>query len=549
MDARESNSPLGLPLFRAVWLASLASNFGGLIQSVGASWMMTSLSGSPQMIALVQASTSLPIMLLSLWAGAVADNLDRRKVMLGAQFFMLAVSLALAIGGWAGLLTPWLLLAFTFLIGCGTAINGPAWQASVGDMVPRAMLPSAVAFNSMGFNVARSLGPAIGGAIVAVAGAAAAFLVNAFSYVGLIAVLARWKPDRPPALLPRERILFAMAAGVRYVRLSPSIRTVLIRAALFGFAASAVPALMPLVARDIVRGGPLTYGLLLGGFGLGAVAGALGSQWLRARLSTEGLIRLAAPALAIGAAAIAATSWLALTLVALALCGAGWVVALSTFNVSVQMASPRWVVARALSLYQMAAFGGLACGSWVFGMIAGARGVETALLAAGGIQLLSVAAGFVWRLPAISQLNLDPSDRWREPETAVPVEPRSGPIVVTIEHRVAERNVTAFLAAMTERRRIRRRDGARHWALMRDLGDPELWIERYQVPTWLDYVRHNHRRTQADDANSEALRLLRVEGTVPVVHRHIERQTGSLPRTRGPDPRELHQVTDPTGSS
>ncbi|MDP5278904.1 MFS transporter [Sphingomonas sp. DG1-23] len=547
--SHEPRSPFDLPLFRTVWIASLASNFGGLIQSVGASWMMTSLSGSPQMIALVQASVSLPIMLLSLWAGAVADNLDRRRVMLAAQCFMLLVSALLAAGSWAGILTPWLLLAFTFLIGCGTAINGPAWQASVGDMVPRALLPSAVALNSMGFNVARSLGPAIGGAIVAVAGAAAAFLANAVSYVGLIAVLARWRPDLPPARLPRERILVAMAAGIRYVRLSPPIRTVLIRAALFGFAASAVPALMPLVARDIIRGGPLTYGLLLGAFGVGAVAGALGSQWLRRRFSTEGLVRLAAPALASGAATTAATDWLALTLLALALCGAGWVVALSTFNVSVQMASPRWVVARALSLYQMAAFGGLAGGSWVFGMVAGGHGVATALLAAAGVQLLSVAAGLLWRLPAVSQLNMDPRDSWREPETAVPVEPRSGPIVITIEHRIAEANVPAFLAAMNERRRIRRRDGARHWALLRDLGDPELWIERYHVPTWLDYVRHNHRRTHADDANSEALRALRIDGAEPVVHRRIERQTSSLPQSRAPDPRELNQVTDPTGSS
>ncbi len=223
----------------------MASNFGGLIQSVGASWMMTSLAASPQMIALVQASTTLPIMLLSLWAGAVADNLDRRRVMLAAQGFMLFVSIVLAVCAWAGWLSPWLLLSFTFLIGCGTAINGPAWQASVGDMVPRSVLPSAVALNSMGFNIARSVGPALGGAIVAIAGAAAAFLTNALSYIGLIAVLARWKPDYAPRLLPRETLGLAMAAGVRYVRMSPSLRTVLIRAALFGIAASAVPAMMP----------------------------------------------------------------------------------------------------------------------------------------------------------------------------------------------------------------------------------------------------------------------------------------------------------------
>ncbi len=340
-----------------------------------------------------------------------------------------------------------------------------------------------------------------------------------------------------------------MSAGVRYVALSPPIRTVLARAALFGFAASAVPAMMPLVARDIVGGGPLTFGLLLGAFGLGAVGGAFGSGWLRSRLSIEGLVRLASLGLAIGAAAAAATEWLGLTLVALALCGAGWVLALSTFNVSVQMASPRWVVARALALYQMAAFGGMAGGSWVFGIIASGHGVEAALIAAACIQLLSVVAGLVWYLPAISQLNLDPRDSWQEPQTAIPVEARSGPIVITIEHRIAEENVAAFLAVMSERRRIRMRDGARHWALLRDLGDPQLWIERYHVSTWLDYVRHNRRRTHADEANSEALRRLRIDEAEPVVHRRIERQTGSLPRFRGPDARELDPITDPTRSN
>jgi MFS family permease len=544
-----SRSPLALPIFRAVWLASMASNFGGLIQSVGASWMMTSLTASPQMIALVQASTSLPIMLLSLWAGAVADNLDRRKVMLAAQLFMLVVSVTLAVGAWSGILTPWLLLIFTFLIGCGTAVNGPAWQASVGDMVPRSALPSAVALNSMGFNIARSVGPAIGGVIVAAAGAAAAFLTNAVSYIGLIVVLARWRPDLPPRRLPRERLGVAMTAGVRYVAMSPSIRVVLLRAALFGIAAAAVPAMMPLVARDIVAGGPLTYGLLLGAFGVGAVGGAFASARLRRRFSTEWIVRGASIALAAGAALTAATGFLPLTLVALAIAGAGWVLALSTFNVSVQMASPRWVVARALALYQMAAFGGMATGSWMFGLIADHHGPEIALCAAACFQLVGVVAGLWWPVPGISDANLDPQDRWREPQTAVPVEPRSGPIVVTIEHRIAEADIAAFLSAMGERRRIRRRDGARHWTLLRDLEDPQLWVERYHVPTWLDYVRHNQRRTQADAANSEALRRLHIDGADPVVHRRIERQTGSLPNSREPDGRQLEAMTDPTRSS
>ncbi|KQN00325.1 MFS transporter [Sphingomonas sp. Leaf25] len=541
--------PLSIPIFRAIWIASMASNFGGLIQSVGASWMMTSLASSPQMIALVQASTTLPIMFFSLWAGAVADNLDRRRVMLAAQGFMLAVSVLLAVCAWQGVLTPWLLLTFTFLIGCGTAINGPAWQASVGDMVPRSVLPSAVALNSMGFNIARSLGPAIGGAIVAAAGAAAAFLTNALSYIGLIVVLARWRPTRAPRLLPRERLGLAMAAGVRYVRMSPSIRTVLIRAALFGLAASAVPAMMPLIARDLVTGGPLTYGALLGAFGVGAVGGALGSVRLRRRWSTERIVRAAASALAAGAVVAGVSTILPLTLAALVVAGAGWVAALSTFNVTVQMAAPRWVVARALSLYQMAAFGGMAAGSWLFGSVADTHGVTLALAAAGAVQMLSVVLGLRLPLPDIETANLDPRG-WETPDTQVPVEPRSGPVVVTIDYRIRPADIVAFLGVMAERRRIRRRDGAHHWALLRDLNDPELWIERYHVSTWLDYIRHNQRRTQADDANSEALRALHQGEAPPRVHRMIERQTGSLPVARLEGSREMADaLTDPTRSN
>ncbi len=543
-------SPFSIPIFRAIWLASLVSNFGGLIQSVGASWTMTSMGASPEMIALVQTSVSLPIMLLSLVAGAVADNLDRRKVMLTAQGFMLVASLALSLTAWSGGLSPWLLLSLTFLIGCGTAMNSPAWQASVGDMVPRASLPSAVALNSMGFNIARSVGPALGGAIVAFGGAAAAFLLNALSYLGMIGVLARWKPDVPPRILPRERLVVAMGAGLRYVALSPHIVRVIFRVALFGVAASAVPAMMPLVARDVIHGGAIIYGVLLGFFGLGAVGGALFSRWLRQRLSVEAVVRVASLAVAAGAATTGVSPFLPVTLLALAVAGAGWVIALSTFNVSVQLASPRWVVARTLAIYQTVAFGALAGGSWLCGVLAGDHGPVFALHVAAGLQFVGIIVGLFLPLADMQEANLDLADRWREPETNVPIEPRSGPIVITIEHRVALENVPAFLEAMNERRRIRRRDGARGWTLLRDLGDPHLWVERYHVPTWLDYVRHNQRRTLADTPNSEDLRALRIDDDEPVVRRMIERQTGFLPFGRSQGPQELAgALTDPTRSS
>jgi MFS family permease len=534
-------SPFSIPTFRSIWIASLASNFGGLIQSVGAAWMMTSLSASPLLIALVPAATTLPIMLLSLWAGAVADNLDRRRVMIACQCAMLVTSAALAATAWAGLMTPWLLLAFTFLIGCATAVNGPAWQASVGDMVPRAALPSAVALNSMGFNLARSLGPAIGGIIVAAAGAAAAFLANAVSYVGLLAVLARWRPNLPPKLLPRERLGVAMLSGIGYAAASPNIKLVLMRAGAFGLGASAVSALMPLVARDLLGGGALTFGITSGAFGLGAVAGALASRRLRARASNEAIVRSAALAMAVGTAITGSSGWIALAMFGYTIAGAGWVLALSTFNVSVQMSAPRWVVARAVALYQMVAFGGMAAGAWLFGWVAEHQGVVAGLYAAAAAQFVAAMLGLMRPLPQIGDDNLDPRGDWQEPATAVPVEPRSGPIVVTIEYRIPAGSVVPFLTAMSERRRIRRRDGAHGWQLLRDLGEPDLWVERYHVSTWLDYVRHNQRRTVADIANSEAVIALHDSPDPPVVHRRIERQTASLPIGRAPDAREIGQ--------
>ncbi|KFG89743.1 ABC transporter permease [Sphingobium herbicidovorans NBRC 16415] len=549
-DSPPAQSPFAIPIFRAVWFASLASNFGGLIQSVGAAWMMTSLSASPQLVALVPASTTLPIMLLSLWAGAVADNIDRRLVMLACQLFMLVVSALLALFAWEGLLTPWSLLAFTFLVGCATAINLPAWQASVGDMVSRSQLPSAVALNSMGFNLARSVGPALGGVIVAAAGAAAAFLTNALSYIGLSIVLLRWRPERAPQLLPRERLGVAMRAGLRYVSMSPKIQLVLLRGAAFGIGASAVSALMPLVARDILGGDALTFGLLSGAFGIGAVLGALSSGRLRQRYSIETIVRSAALALALGTAIAASTGWLAVALAGLMLCGAGWVIALSTFNVSVQMSAPRWVLARAVALYQMMTFGGMALGAWLFGWLAEHYGVATSLHIAAGTQIAAAAIGLLRPLSETGDENLDLLNRWQEPQTAVPIEPRSGPVVVTIEYRIPSGSVVPFLAAMSERRRIRRRDGAHGWSLLRDLADPELWIERYHVSTWLDYVRHNSRRTIADLANWDALAALHHGSDPPVVHRMLERQTGSLPIGRMPDVREMGDpMTDPTRSS
>ncbi len=540
-------SPLRYPVFRAVWGASTLSNVGAVIQSVGASWMMLSIAESAAMVALVQASVALPIVLLALAAGAIADNVDRRNMMLGAQVFMLVVSIALAVCAWADVITPWLLLLFTFLIGCGMAFSAPAWQASVGDMLPRVEVPGAVSLNSMGFNIARSVGPAIGGIIVAGVGVAAAFAVNAASYLPLIVVLARWRPPPEPRLLPRETLGIAVAAGLRYVAMSPAIRAVLARCALFGVGASAVLALMPLIAKHMVDGGPLTYGLLLGAFGAGAVAGAVGTARLRRLLSTETIVRAASVSSAIAAAIAGVSSHLPITMAVMLVAGAGWVLALSTFNVTVQMSAPRWVVARALSIYQMAAFAGLAAGSWLWGVVAANEGISSALVAAAIVMLVCAALGRWLPLSQTDRLNLDPLRQWKEPNIAVPIERRSGPVVITIEYIIRPDDIEEFLAAMAERRRIRRRDGALNWRLLRDLADPQVWIERYETPTWLDYIRHTNRMTQDDAVVPQRLRTLHRGPEVPRVRRMIERQTGTTGQLAGS--LELGEsLTDPTHS-
>ena len=522
-DRRSFLAPLANQTFRNIWFASIFSNFGGLIQGVGAAWMMTSITTSENMVALVQASTTLPIMLFSIVAGAIADNFDRKNVMLVAQTFMFSVSTLLATVTYLGWISPWLLLAFTFLIGCGTALNNPAWQASVGDMVPREDVAGAVSLNSVGFNLTRSVGPAIGGAIVAFGGAASAFTANAASYLGLIATLLRWKTARPAGTLPREEMGQAIVAGLRYVSMSPNLLKVFVRGFVFGFAAVAILALLPIVARDMM-GGPLTYGLLLGGFGIGAVAGAYFNTALRERLTSETIVRCAFAGFAASEAMIAFSSNVIVIAFAVLLAGACWVVALSLFNTIVQLSTPRWVVGRALSFYQTATFGGMAGGSWLWGSLAESQGVGGSLSVAAAVAAGGVLIGLLVPMPVFASLDLDPLNAFREPTLRLDILPRSGPIAVQVVYEISDGDLSEFLHLMAERRRIRIRDGAQAWGLMRDLQNPRRWTETYHTPTWVDYVRHNTRRTKADAENFERLRALHRGSGPPEVRRMIERQ-------------------------
>jgi len=308
--------------------------------------------------------------------------------------------------------------------------------------------------------------------------------------------------------------------------------------------------LLPIVVKVRMGGGPLTFGLMLGSFGVGAVAGALASALLRQRLSTEGIVRVSTIALSVAIAIVAISKIMAVSLLILVIAGAAWVLALSTFNVAVQMSAPRWVVARALSLYQMSTFAGIALGSYVWGLVTHADGVRVALLLAGAVLFASVFLGYWRALAETASLNLEPLRRWQVPETEVPVEGRTGPVVVTIQYVIAEEDIIEFLVAMDERRRIRRRDGANDWKLLRDLANPELWVERYSTPTWHDYVRHNSRLTQEDAVIPEKLRALHRGPERPVVRRMIERQTGSLPTSQPTSEQVLAEpLTDPTRSA
>jgi len=435
------------------------------------------------------------------------------------------VSLFLAVVARFGWLDPYSLLALTFLIGMGQALYNPPWQASMGDLVPREDLPAAVTLNSVGFNLMRSVGPAAGGLIVAAWGAAAAFAVNAFSYVPLIFALSRWNPPSRIRNVPPEPLAPAIAAGLRYVALSPNLMRVLTRGALFGLSAVAILALLPLIATEHPEAGSLTLGLLLGCYGLGAILGAFSNGRIRERMNNESVVRVAFIGFALSCLIIAATDNVYLQGLALLPAGASWVLALSLFNVTVQLSTPRWVVARALALYQTATFGGMAAGSWLWGMIADIQGVDAALTCAAGLLALGAVIGRWFRQPEFGKLDLDPAGRFRAPELALDLRGRSGPIMVMVDYVINYGDTPEFLRLMARRRAIRRRDGARNWALLRDLENPRCWSESYHIATWDEYVRHNMRSTKSDAEVTFALRALHRGEGAPRVHRMIERHS------------------------
>jgi MFS family permease len=520
-------APLRHSVFRRIWLASLVSNLGLLIQGVGAAWAMTLMTSSADKVALVQTALMLPIMLISMPAGAIADMYDRRIVALVSLSISLAGATSLSVLAWLGLVTPNLLLAFCFIVGCGMALFGPAWQASVSEQVPAETLPSAVALNGISYNIARSFGPAIGGIVVATAGAVAAFAANALLYIPLLIVLFLWRRATEPSRLPREKLNRAIVSGVRYIANSPSIRIVLTRTLVTGLLGGSVSALMPLVARDLLHGGAQTYGIMLGAFGMGAVIGALNIGEVRKRLSGEAAVRACTITMGLAIAVIAISNQPVLTAAALVLAGAVWMLAVALFNIGVQLSAPRWVAGRSLAAFQAAIAGGIAIGSWGWGHLTDLVGVEMALLVSAAAMFCSPLLGLWLTMPPIGARN-EAADLLADPEVRLPLTGRSGPLVVEIEYRVDADSARVFHGLMQEVQLSRQRNGAYGWSIARDIADPELWTERYHCPTWLDYLRQRNRSTQSERELHQRAMAFHM-GVEPVrVRRMLERPFGSV---------------------
>lgn len=491
-------SPLQNRMFRALWLATVASNIGTWMHDVGAGWMMTSLSPDPLMVALVQSATSLPMFLFALPSGVLADIVDRRKYLLFAQIWMLLTAGTLGALAFAGSVTPEILLIATFLLGVGAAMAAPPFQAIVPDLVAKEDLAAAVALNSLGVNISRAIGPALAGLILSFAGPPVVFLLNALSVLGVVAVLYTWRPAPRVARLPPESFFPAVRAGLRYVHAAPLLRVVLIRAVAFFLFGSGAWALLPLVARNELGLGAGGYGGLLACIGVGAVAGALLLPRLRKVLATD--------ALAIGASLMFALTMLALALlknvillgIVLLFSGFAWIAMLSILNVGAQRSSAGWVKARALAVYLVVFFGAMAAGSALWGQTAAKFGTPIALILAAIGMVLSCATALRWRLGMSPDLDLSPSSHLQVPASSEEPTHDAGPVMINVEYRVAAENAVAFRSAIHAMRHVRRRGGALSWGVFEDAAEPGRYIETFVVQSWLEHLRQHDRFTEND---------------------------------------------------
>jgi len=497
--------PLRAPLFRKLWVASTISNLGGWMQDTAGTWLMTVLTPSPLLIALMQTAASLPVVLLGLLAGATADIFDRRRLLLFWQAWMLGAVALLSLLTFLNILSPWVLLMLTFLLNVGTAMNSPAWQAIMPELVPREQLPDAVSLNSAGFNLARALGPALGGMAVAAfahadTGAAWTFLLNSLSFVGVILVLYQWR--RNPlfkSALPAERIFGSMRAGIRYIQYAPPLKAALARAFVFTLFVSAVWSLLAVVAARDLHQGALGYGILNGSMGLGAVVGATNLPRVRRKFSADMIIAISTGVF-IGTLLILAFVRYPLVIIpVLLVAGFAWTSTMSTLNLAVQISAPHWVQARALGTYQMVFSGGMALGSVIWGLIAEHLSTPISLTSAAAGMLITLPFSLRMHVLRGEQPDLSPyRSTYMLPQLAIEPEMSDGPVRVLIDYDIDPEDYNDFVHAIHELKDVRLRDGAMRWGIFQDANDPRHLNETFVMESWIDYLRQRERFTASD---------------------------------------------------
>ena len=501
------------------------------MQDVAGAWLMTSLAPKPIMVALMQTASTLPVFLLSLPAGAMADVADRRRLLIFFQLWMTVGAAILGVLTVGGLTTPLVLLVLTFALQMGGALSGPAWQAIVPELVPRADLHGAVTLGAMGFNIARAVGPALGGLVAAAFGPGAVFLLNAASFLGIVVVIYRWRRPVPESALPTERFLSAIRTGMRYVIHAPELHAFLIRAFIFAFCASALWGLLPLLARTELGLSSFGYGVLLGCLGTGAVVAALVLPKVRQRFSAEHLVALAQLLFAMVLVALAVLHNAVLVSLAMGAGGVAWLSLFSTLTTGVQLAVPSWVRGRVMASYGIVFFGGLAGGSVLWGTVASFVDIPATFLIAAIALGVALLCSLRYRMPVAENLDLRPSTRWPETERITEPQHDQGPVLVTVEYRIDPRSAGEFARAMQGMRRIRLRDGAIEWGLFHDTKDLDRYIEFFIVESWLDHLRQHERFTVSDRSTAKLVQSFHV-GKTPPVASHMLYAYGSEPESR-----------------
>lgn len=517
-------APFAHSAFALLWTATLVSNIGTWVHNAGAGWLMTTLDPSPAIVALVQAATSLPVFLFALFAGTLADRLDKQRFLVIVNIVIAIITFGLAVLVGLGWMTPLGLLAFTFMIGTGAAFMAPAWQAIVPELVPRENLQPAIALNGLGINISRAIGPALAGGLIIWIGLAAPFAVNAASYLVIIGALLAWKrPPMPARTLPPEPLLGGMLTGVRHASHNAPLKATLLRALGYFIFASAYWALLPLVARAIPGGGAGLYGTLLAAVGSGAVAGALALPKIRAKLDANILQALGAAITAAAMAGLGLATSVVIAVPAAFLGGLGWIAVLTSLNVSAQTALPNWVRARGLSIQIMVFFGCMAAGSVIWGQVATYTSLSTALLAAAVGALITIPLTWQAKLGQGEHRDLSPAMSWVTPVIAESFDdaPDRGPVLVTITYQVEGSNTGAFLQAIHALSGERYRNGAHNWGVYQDAADPVVWIEWFFLPSWAEHLRQHDRVTRHDQDIHDRVRAYHVGAAPPEVRHYL----------------------------